>query len=132
MATAVTGLTHEDCDTIGFVISCLFDQSIDTAELRAWCEHVIVSNEMDDIPQYMFELVSFDGDLSELFDILGFTPSFEPSQQEDAALYGIAFQRGVEVYDPPVSGVSALEALRLRPDVLQRFRATFPFIELAD
>ncbi|UFS94710.1 hypothetical protein [Nocardia huaxiensis] len=60
MATTVTGLTHEDCGTIGFVLSCLFDQVIDIAELRTWCEHVIITNAMEDIPQYIFDLASVD------------------------------------------------------------------------
>lgn len=128
MTGTVTGLTQEDEHTVGFVLSCYFTEAIDLAELRKWCEHVIITNEMQDIPQYMFDLVSIDS-IGEICSIIGFSPS-GVSWQEDEALYGIAFGRGRDVFDPPLGPAEAKRALQTRPDVLQRFRDVFPFIEL--
>ncbi|MEV6102587.1 hypothetical protein [Nocardia sp. NPDC051981] len=129
MAETVTGLTQEDSGTIGFVLSCLFDQAIDMPELRRWCEHVVITNEMQNIPQYMFDLVSVDDEPARVSEIIEFAPNGIP-KQEDNALYGIAFQRGRDVFDPPLSRAEAKRALVTRPDVLQRFRDVLPFIEL--
>ncbi|MET8774419.1 hypothetical protein ABZV58_05250 [Nocardia sp. NPDC004654] len=128
MTETITGLTEEDGQTIGFVVSCWYNDVIELAELRKWCEHVIITNEMQDIPHYMFDLVNVDSP-GEILDIIGFLPG-EVSRQEDRALYGIAFGRGRDVFDPPLSRTAAQRALQARPDVLQRFRDVFPFIEL--
>ncbi|WP_433566847.1 hypothetical protein ACQP1O_17660 [Nocardia sp. CA-151230] len=130
MAETVTGLTQEDSGTIGFVLSCLFNEAIEMPELRRWCEHVIITNEIQDIPQCMFDLVSVDDDPGRVSEIIEFAPD-EITKQEDDALYGIAFQRGRDVFDPPLSPAEAQRTLLTRPDVLQRFRAVFPFIELS-
>ncbi|TDP41003.1 hypothetical protein DFR75_101101 [Nocardia ignorata] len=128
MAGTVTGLTQEDGRTIGFVLSCYFTQAIDLAELRKWCEYVIITNEMQDIPQYMFDLVSITS-AGEISSIIGFSVG-GGSRQEDNALYGIAFGRGRDVFDPPFGPAQAKRALHTRPGVLRRFRDVFPFIEL--
>ncbi|PKV79748.1 hypothetical protein [Nocardia fluminea] len=128
MAGTVTGLTQEDGHTIGFVLGCYFTEAIDLAELRKWCEHVIITNEVQDIPQYMFDLVSV-ASPGEILSIIGFSAG-GVSRQEDEALYGIAFGRGRDVFDPPLGPVEAKRALQTKPDVLQRFRDVFPFIEL--
>ncbi len=128
MTGTITGLTEEDGHTIGFVLDCYFTEAIDLAELRKWCEHVIITNEMQDIPQYMFDLVSVPS-AGEIFSIIEFSVG-GVSQQEEKALYGIAFGRGRDLFDPPIGPEQAKRALQNRPDVLQRFRDVFPFVEL--
>ncbi|MFI6865390.1 hypothetical protein [Nocardia sp. NPDC050406] len=129
MGDTITGLTEDDGRTIGFVVSCWYNGVIELAELRKWCEHVIITNEMQDIPQYMFDLIDVAAP-GEILDTIGFLPE-ELTRQEDRALYGIAFGRGRDVSDPPLTPAAAKRALQMRPDVLRRFREVFPFIELS-
>ncbi|MEV6068394.1 hypothetical protein AB0L82_17720 [Nocardia sp. NPDC052001] len=85
---------------------------------------------MNAIPGYIFDLATFDDDLSKIFDCIGFVPSCGCSNQEERALYGIAFLRGIDIYDAPLSATDALAALRDRSDILQKFSDIFPFVEL--
>ncbi|MFD6352964.1 hypothetical protein [Nocardia tengchongensis] len=126
--SVVSGLTMDDSSTIGFVLDCLYSEAIDMAELRKWCEFVIVSNDMESIPDYMFDLVSFDGGLSKVVDCVGFSPAVECHGRDEYALYGIAYLRGRDVYDPPVTFDDAESALVGAPHILERFKSTFPFI----
>ncbi|ENV6905406.1 hypothetical protein JT015_000447, partial [Neisseria gonorrhoeae] len=48
----------------------------------------------------------------------------------DNALTGIAFLRGIDVYDPPISKEKALKALEKHPEIYQKFQHFFPFVEL--
>ncbi|MVU81349.1 hypothetical protein GPX89_29415 [Nocardia sp. ET3-3] len=90
---------------------------------------MIITNDMPDIPQYMFDLVSVGDELGKVSEIIRFSPK-GLTKQEDDALYGIAFHRGKDVFDPPLSPAAAKSALVARPDVLEHFRDTFPFIDL--
>nr|WP_101084534.1 hypothetical protein [Neisseria meningitidis] len=52
------------------------------------------------------------------------------SNDQKNALTGIAFLRGIDVYDPPISKEKALKALEKHPEIYQRFQHFFPFVEL--
>ncbi|HFC5885148.1 TPA: hypothetical protein ACFMWN_000405, partial [Neisseria meningitidis] len=62
--------------------------------------------------------------------IVGFVSSYSLSKSKKNALTDIAFLRGIDVYDPPISKEKALKALEKHPEIYQRFQHFFPFVEL--
>lgn len=120
----------DNSDDLGFVIGCLFSQAINLSEFRLWVDSVIEKLPVDSIPNYMFDLVGFDGYLFEISKIIGFVSSNKISNDEKVSLSGIAYLRGADVYDPPVTREEALRALERNPIILERFKRTFPFIKL--
>ena len=62
--------------------------------------------------------------------IIGFNPHSKLSVTQKNSLIGIAFLRGIDVYDSPVSKEQALQALAENPHILDEFRRFFPFIEI--
>jgi hypothetical protein len=120
-------LQQGDSATIGFVVTAAFWGAISLGELRAWADHALVA--APDCPDYMIELGGFKGALKDLFRAIGFVPSSGLSESQKQALLGIAFTRGRDPYDPPVSRATALAALEQHPEVLAQFRATFPFLD---
>lgn len=84
-------ITKDDSKDLGFVMGCLFSQAITLDEFNLWVIHVIKITPMEKIPEYIFDLVGFNGYLSEICDIIGYTPSNFLSRNEKMALEGIAF-----------------------------------------
>ena len=114
----------------GFAIICLFSHSIVLNEFKLWIEQVIRVMPIVDIPFYIFDLAVFDGVIAVFDNIVGFISSYSLSTSKKNALTGIAFLRGIDVYDPPVSKEKALKALKKHPEIYQRFQHFFPFVEL--
>jgi hypothetical protein len=127
--STLEGLNRENSETIGFVIAAVFCAAISKEELRGWAVSVIGANEVDAVPQYVFELADFNERLPQLFKIVGFVPHWTHTEDENLALHGIAFKRKREVYNPPVPAEVALAKLQQNPHVETRFRKTFPFID---
>ena len=123
-------IIKEDSDDLGFAIKCLFSQSIDLNEFKLWIEQVIRDMPIEDIPFYIFDLADLDEEIDNIYNIIGFVSSYSLSKLRRNALTGIAFLRGVDVYDPPVSKEKALKALKKHPEIYQRFQHFFPFVEL--
>ncbi|UXX90225.1 hypothetical protein NDM80_01150 [Neisseria gonorrhoeae] len=123
-------IIKEDSDDLGFAIKCLFSQSIDLNEFKLWIEQVIRDMPIEDIPFYIFDLADFNGGIGDIDNIVGFVSSYSLSKSKKNALTGIAFLRGIDVYDPPVSKEKALKALKKHPEIYQKFRHFFPFVEL--
>ncbi|QOG49541.1 hypothetical protein IBX82_01135 [Neisseria gonorrhoeae] len=119
----------EDSDDLGFAIKCLFSQSIDLNEFKLWIEQVIRDMPIEDIPFYIFDLADFQW-LDDLIDIVGFVSENSLSKSQKNALTGIAFLRGIDVYDPPISKEKALKALKKHPEIYHKFKRFFPFVEL--
>ncbi|MBP1483044.1 hypothetical protein [Acinetobacter nosocomialis] len=119
-----------DSEDFNFVLGCLYSQAIDLAEFRIWIERIIETTPVEDIPFYIFDLVDFDGYLYEISKIIGFVPDDCLSNDEKNSLYGIAFLRGADIYDPPVTRDEALKAVERNPNILERFKSLFPFINL--
>ncbi|MFD3428477.1 hypothetical protein [Nocardia fluminea] len=126
----VSGLTRDDPSTIGFVVGCLFCEAIDLNDLREWALHVVVENEVDDVPEYILNLTDPVDSRAHVVNVIGFSAGGNRVREMEACLYGIAYLRGVDVFDPPVSRASAEEALLACPDVMREFRSTFPFISI--
>jgi hypothetical protein len=121
-------ITRDDSETIGFVITSLFCSAIDLKEFHEWCYKIIREHELEELPPYIMELAEFEGALAKLFKVLGFVPSWKHDQDDEAALCGIAMNRGAHRVEWPVSRETALDALRSRPEIESRFRMTFPFV----
>ncbi len=85
---------------------------------------------IEDIPFYIFDLADLDEEIDNIYNIIGFVSSYSLSKLRRNALTGIAFLRGIDVYDPPVSKEKALKALKKHPEIYQKFRHFFPFVEL--
>ena len=123
-------IIKDDSDDLGFAIICLFSQSIDLNEFKLWIEQVIRDMPIEDTPFYIFDLADFDGVIADIDNIVGFVSSYSLSKSKKDALTGIAFLRGIDVYDPPISKEKALKALKKHPEIYQRFQHFFPFVEL--
>ena len=123
-------IIKEDSDDLGFAITCLFSQSIDLNEFKLWIEQVIRDMPIEDIPFYIFDLADLDEEIDNIYNIIGFVSSYSLSKLRRNALTGIAFLRGIDVYDPPVSKEKALKALKKYPEIYQKFQHFFPFVEL--
>ncbi len=123
-------LTRESSEDIGFVKSCLIIGAIDRNEFKEWVFFIIKNNSVDDIPLYIFDLIDFNDYFCNLFEVIGFVLDSGLTDDEDNALYGIAVKRFGSFFDMPISEKRALKALSENPQVLDRFKQTFPFIYL--
>ena len=123
-------IIKDDSDDLGFAIICLFSQSMDLNEFKLWIEQVIRDMPIEDTPFYIFDLADFDEEIANIDNIVGFVSSYSLSKSKKDALTGIAFLRGIDVYDPPISKEKALKALKKHPEIYQRFQHFFPFVEL--
>lgn len=85
---------------------------------------------IEDIPFYIFDLADFNGGIGDIDNIVGFVSSYSLSKSKKNALTGIAFLRGIDVYDPPISKEKALKALKKHPEIYHKFKRFFPFVEL--
>lgn len=121
-------LTINNSNTIGFVIACLFSSAIDTDELNEWALHVVQKLEVDDIPEYIYGLMEFNGTLASVYSIIGFSPVWNRSEEEDKAVYGIAVKRGKNLFDLPFSKEESLDCLANNSHIEKAFKNTFPFI----
>jgi hypothetical protein len=128
LRTMQLALEKENSTTIGFVVASLFAGAIDKAELRAWADHVLATNEL--CPLYVVDLSTFDQMPADVFNVIGFVPHCDLVDSEEDALVGIAYARGRNRFEPIPTKEQALKLLRLHPQVLARFRVTFPFIDL--
>ncbi len=123
-------LTKEKGHDLSFAINCLFSQAININEFKTWLEEVIRNTPTDEIPFYIYDLMDFDESLADIYSTIGFVPDSNLSPAQDNALTGIAYLRGVDVYDPPVSKEKALSALEKNPKILKEFKRFFPFVKL--
>jgi hypothetical protein len=86
-------VSKEDSADLDFVIHCLMTGAINLSELRSWCDHLI--GEMDEVPDWMFDLAYFDGPEFHIYRIIGFYP--HGSNANPDAVAGIALKRGREI-----------------------------------
>ena len=122
-------LTKNDSDDIGFAVTCLFSGVLTWAEFQNWIHHVIET--VDDPPHYVFDLL----DIGEKHDfkplqLMGWWPSWGASDQEHNALSGVGYPRFSEYSSDSIGRAGAERALDKHPEVLEQFRAAFPFIEM--
>ncbi|MBF1293707.1 hypothetical protein [Neisseria sicca] len=123
-------ITKEQGQDLSFATYCLLSAAINLQEFKLWLEKVVLDMPIDNIPFYIFDLIDLKGGVGDIYNILDFVPNSDLSKDQDDALTGIAFLRGIDVYDPPVSKEKALKALEKHPEIYQRFQHFFPFVEL--
>ena len=114
-------------------MDCLSIGAISVSEFKSWLEIVICDNPIDDIPGYVFDILDSNNIKLDIYKILGFSLSTVLSKQERKAVYGIAYTRRPDYgagYDVSVSKSVALKALQNNPQILERFKKFFPFVEI--
>jgi hypothetical protein len=124
----MNGLTKNDSNEIGFVTTCLFAQALDIDELHDWISLVLGSRV--NTPSYLLDLLEFKGPLFKIYKIIGFVPPWPGTDDEKLALFGVAYQRGREPFQCPLSRDEALAKLKEFPNVRLTFAKTFPFLTL--
>lgn len=123
-------ITKEQGQDLSFATYCLLSAAINSQEFKLWLEKVVLDIPADNTPFYIFDLIDFEGEVADIYNILNFVPNTDLSKDQDDALTGIAFLRGIDIYDPPVSKEKALKALKKHPEIYQRFQHFFLFVEL--
>lgn len=121
------GYVHGDSGEIGFVLSCLYRGAIKNNDFTQWTYSII--SKYNELPLYIYDLADFDGNRLHLERIIGFSPYWNASEKEKLTLYGIAYKRGFEPYDCPLTKEEALKKLEQHPHIEKKFREMFPFIE---
>ncbi|MCB5200599.1 hypothetical protein LGQ03_15260 [Loktanella sp. TSTF-M6] len=122
-------LTKDDGEDIGFVKSCFFMGIIDFNELQRWLHHVVETQ--DDLPDYIWSML----DMKDKFDfkplkVLGFTPYWDHSREEEQALAGIGYLRSSTFTSDLASKTDAIKLLDDNPHIHERFQHTFPFLTI--
>ena len=123
-------ISKENCEDLGFAIICMFYDALYISEFKLWLDIVVRDAPIDKIPLYIFDLIDFDKSIGEIYDVIGVANYGYISNNQKNALTGIAFLRGIDVYDPPVPKEKALKALKKHPEIYQKFQHFFPFVEL--
>ena len=120
-------LTRENNgEDIGFAISCMYSQAITLDEFKSWIDYVILNSKVEDLPSYIWEIVDWDGKYN-ISKYIDFTPCGIEGRLSDA-LTGIAIKRNMDIFEP-VSKKKALDALRKNPNLVKKFKDSFPFIK---
>ncbi|WP_077545506.1 hypothetical protein [Rodentibacter genomosp. 2] len=104
-------LTLNNSEDIAFSKVCLIYDSIDLNEFKQWLYNLVRKSDIDDLPSYIFDLIEFDGFLSDLNQVIGFNPNTSLSLEEKNAIIGIAIKRFGSIFDMPISNKEALDAL---------------------
>lgn len=126
----IADLTKENSNCIGFVLASLFSSAIDMSELNQWAVSTIERLSVEQIPDYVYDLVGYDSSPAGIYKMIGFYPVWKRSKEADAALYGIAIQRGKNIFDIPVTEEYALSCLQKKIGVKEIFNNVFPFIAI--
>ena len=114
---------------LGFALSCLFSQAITMNEFKQWLEIVLMDIPTDELPNYFFDLI--DEDVFDIFKNMSYVPHSSLSRYEKYALEGIAYIRKVRsLTDMLAKEETALKALQNNPQILERFKKFFPFVEI--
>ena len=123
------GLIKGDSDLIGFVKGALLCQAISSADVRAWAEHIVTQVPDGQFPPYILDLLDFAPPYpGEIVAMIGFATGWPDDLGSQDALYAITYRRGIKPHDCPVSKKEAEKLLMNNPEVLAKFRETFPWI----
>ena len=119
----------ENSEDLGFAISCFFKGAITADEFKKWLEIVLMDTPTEELPNYFFNLV--DADQDHIANDIGYAPISNLSRYEKYALEGIAYIRKVRpLIDMVVKEETALKSLQNNPQILERFKKFFPFVEI--
>lgn len=96
---------------------------------KKWLDIVLMDTPTEELPNYFFNLV--DADQGHIGNDIGYAPSSNLSRYEKYALEGIAYIRKVRpLIDMVVKEEKALKSLQNNPQILERFKKFFPFVEI--
>ena len=119
----------ENSRDLGFALACLDYQAITIEELKKWLDIVLMDTPTEELPNYFFDLI--DGDVFDIFKNMSYVPHSSLSRYEKYALEGIAYIRKVRsLTDMLAKEETALKALQNDPQILERFKKFFPFVEI--
>lgn len=122
----------DDNSDLNFALACIYCQAIDLDEFKQWIDNIIIDTDIELLPPYLFELLDFNLPLFHITKVIGFTVYNDLTIQEEYALYGIAYLRKNDLYDPPINKISAIEYLRKKPKISKKFKKFFPFLDLKE
>ena len=125
-------IAKHDGRDLAFAIDCWFASAITIDEFKLWLDEVIRSMPLEDIPGYIFDIYELEEALTPVDNIIGMVLSSGMTKLQEDALVGIADLRGAYMYDRYISKKRALRALQICPEIYDRFRHFFPFVELPD
>lgn len=117
-----------DSALIGFVLNCL-GSAITIEEAHEWVYYMI--KKYDNLPPYFYYLMEA-SDVRRFREAIGFPAYPKLTSDEHNALLGLSYVRGIAKEDGKfnISKKEALNALKRNPQVIERFKETFPFIDL--
>ena len=119
----------ENSEDLGFALMCLAYQAITIEELKKWLDIVLMDTPTEELPNYFFDLI--DGDVFDIFKNMSYVPHSSLSRYEKYALEEIAYIRKVRsLTDMLAKEETALKALQNNPQILERFKKFFPFVEI--
>ena len=119
----------ENCEDLGFALACLDYQAITIEELKKWLDIVLMDTPTEELPNYFFDLI--DGDVFDIFKNMSYVPHSSLSRYEKYAVEGIAYIRKIRpLTDMLAKEETALKALQNNPQILERFKKFFPFVEI--
>ena len=119
----------ENSEDLGFALACLDYQAITIEELKKWLDIVLMDTPTEELPNYFFDLI--DGDVFDIFKNMNYVPHSSLSRYEKYALEGIAYIRKVRsLSDMLAKEETALKSLQNNPQILERFKKFFPFVEI--
>jgi hypothetical protein len=78
----------------------------------------------------MIDLLDFNEPLFKLSKVIGFEPHWPGTEDEELALFGIAYKRGRIPFQCPLSSEEAIAKLDLYPSIKATFVKYFPFATL--
>ncbi|HEY9925001.1 TPA: hypothetical protein ACQ65G_000432 [Neisseria meningitidis] len=127
------GLTRDNCYDLGFAILCYECNAVNKDEFLDWLYGIVKTVPVESFPKYLIDLIDYleseDSSLY-IYNIIGFVPTTGMTKKEKDAVYGITYIRNQEFYDIPITREKALKALKKHPEIYQKFRHFFPFVEL--
>lgn len=120
---------------IGFIAYARSVGAISWDEFKDWIYYIIETNDVNDLPSYIFEVASIDDHKEHAKrekELYGFRPGLVSSNEDDdfRALHGIAYLRNPKYKSAYVSRKKALAALALCPHVQKQFKELLPFISV--
>tara|TARA_R110002095_G_scaffold115920_1_gene101153 strand:- start:6 stop:395 length:390 start_codon:yes stop_codon:yes gene_type:complete len=128
----IKGLSSRaDSNLIGFIRYSISSGAITIEEVHKWVYYMIKKH--DQLPPYMYYLMEV-SNMADFEKTVGFPSYADLTNDESKALNGLSYVRGISKEDGEfnISKKAALNALKRNPQVIERFKETFPFIDLPE
>lgn len=123
------GVNREDSSILGFITLCYSMQAITNEEFKEYFYSLIKSSDVDELPDYIWDLIEFiNPDMADIYNVIGFVPSSNLTDDEINAIYGITLKRFGRFFDMFITEGKAIELLNNNPKVSSLFKTLFPFV----